>query len=349
MAILVTGGTGFIGSHTILELVKSNYDVVVIDSLVNSSEKVILKIKEILYSLKIYDLQKIKFFNCDIRDEYRLREIFENQQKTKKPIDSVIHFAGLKSVKESLDKPFLYWDNNVGGSIKLVKIMSEFNCKNLVFSSSATVYDANKKKIINEETNLKPINPYGETKLAIENFLKSISNNDIKNWRIACLRYFNPIGAHPSGLIGESPIGMPNNVFPIICQVALGKIDKLRIFGNNWPTHDGTGVRDYIHVLDLAKAHLKSIEYIKRRKPGCIFLNVGTSLGTSVLDLIRTFEKVNNCSINYIFTDRRSGDYAQVVADNKLLSKLINWEPEYSLEDMCRDGWKWQINNPLGY
>ena len=278
-----------------------------------------------------------------------MRKIFQIQKEIKKPIDSVIHFAGLKSIRESFEKPFLYWDNNVGGTIKLIKIMKEFNCQNLVFSSSATVYDAQAGQILNEETTLKPINPYGETKLAIENFLKSISKNNSKKLRIACLRYFNPIGAHPSGLIGESPLGIPNNVFPLICQVASGKLEKFEIFGNNWPTHDGTGVRDYIHVLDLAKAHEKAIRYIRKNKPGCIFLNVGTALGTSVLELITTFERVNNCSINYIFTNRRYGDHAQVVADNKLFTEIFDWSPQYSLEEMCRHGWKWQINNPLGY
>tara|TARA_Y100001978_G_C23650199_1_gene412996 strand:+ start:278 stop:1324 length:1047 start_codon:yes stop_codon:yes gene_type:complete len=348
MTILVTGGAGFIGSHTILELVKSNNDVVVIDSLVNSSVKSIYKVKKILKSLS-FSKSKIKFFKCDLKNEKKLRSIFENQEKNNKPIKSVIHFAGLKSIQESIDQPVLYWENNVAGTIKLIKIMQEFNCTKLVFSSSATVYDCKDRKKINENTNLNPINPYGMTKLSIENFLKSIVQNENKKWRIICLRYFNPIGADPSGLIGESPKGVPNNIFPYICQVASRKLDILRVFGNNWPTKDGTGVRDYIHVLDLATAHLKALNYIEKNKPGCLFLNVGTSVGTSVLDLINTFEKVNKCKVNFIFTDKREGDYPIVVADNKLLIELFNWKPKFDLEDMCRDGWKWQINNPSGF
>ncbi len=348
MTILVTGGAGFIGSHTVLELVKNNNELVVIDSLVNSSIKSIYRVKEILSSCN-YCKSKIKFLNCDISNEKKLRAIFKNQEKKNKPIKSVIHFAGLKSIKESIDKPILYWENNVAGTIKLIKVMQEFNCKKLVFSSSATVYDCKDKKKINEATKLNPINPYGETKLTIENILKSICQNDNKNWYVVCLRYFNPIGADPSGLIGESPKGLPNNIFPYICQVAYGKLDMLRIFGNNWPTKDGTGIRDYIHVLDLANAHLKALNYIEKNNPGCTFLNVGTSIGTSVLELINTFEKVNKCNINYIFADRREGDQSVVVADNKLLVKLFNWKPKFDLEDMCRDGWKWQINNPSGF
>tara|TARA_Y100001978_G_C23700791_1_gene440755 strand:+ start:2417 stop:3472 length:1056 start_codon:yes stop_codon:yes gene_type:complete len=348
MTILITGGAGFIGSHTILELVKNNKDIVVIDSLINSSVKSIYKVKEILTSFN-FDISKIKFLRCDIKNEKKLREIFRKQEDDNKPINSVIHFAGLKSVKESIDKPILYWENNVLGTIKLIKVMQEFNCTKLVFSSSATVYDCKENKKINESTKLNPINPYGETKLVIENLLKSIYDNDNKNWRIICLRYFNPIGADPSGLIGESPKGIPNNIFPYLCQVASGKLDVVRIFGNNWPTKDGTGVRDYIHVLDLASAHLKALNYIEENKPACIFLNVGTSIGTSVLQLIKTFEQVNRCKVNYVFTDRRKGDQPFVVADNKLLIELFNWKPKFNLEDMCRDGWRWQINNPSGF
>ena len=349
MAVLVTGGTGFIGSHTCVELINNNYDIVIVDSLVNSYKKVIDKIIKITETKQEYELPKISFYQCDIRDEKELRNIFINQKKINKSISAVIHFAGLKSVFESFKKPILYWDNNVGGTLKLIKVMKEFNCKKFIFSSSATIYDASKGFLLNEKSSLAPSNPYGMTKLTIENFLKDLCYDTNYNWEIISLRYFNPIGAHPSGLIGETPFGLPNNIFPYLCRVASGQYEKLFIFGNDWPTKDGTGIRDYIHVVDLAQAHLQALKFLANKKPGIIQLNVGTSNGSSVLDLVKTFEEVNNCNINYEFSEKRQGDFAEVIADNKLLIKTLNWKPKLNLKNMCKDGWNWQQKNPNGY
>lgn len=223
----------------------------------------------------------------------------------------------------------------------LLKVMEEFNCRNLIFSSSASIYDSSSKKLLDESTPLKPANPYGQTKLAIENLLLNLTQKNNNKWRIVSLRYFNPIGAHPSGLIGECPKGIPNNIFPYLCQVASKKIDKLKIFGNDWPTKDGTGIRDFIHIVDLAKAHIKALEYIENSNEGILFLNVGTSSGNTVLDLVKTFEKVNDCTIDYVFVERRKGDRSEIVADNKLIIETFGWVPKFNLEDMCKDGWSW--------
>ncbi len=348
MKILVTGGSGFIGSHTCLSLLKRGYEIIVFDSFVNSNKLSLIKVQEIANN-NSFKNNFINIVNGDIRDEKKLDKVFSDSELEKKPIEAVIHFAGLKSVEESVLNPILYWDVNVNGSIKLFKIMDKFNCRNIVFSSSATIYGSAINNPINEKESIKPINPYGNTKFAIETILNNLYKSSKKQWRIANLRYFNPVSAHSSGLIGESPMGVPNNIFPYLNQVACGMRPKLNIYGNDWPTFDGTGVRDYIHVMDLAEGHIQTLEYLINNSPQIINLNLGNGLGVSVLELVNKFEEVNNLKIPYIFTKRREGDVAVVVADNSLALSLLNWSPKRSLDQMCKDGWNWQRKNPLGY
>ena len=340
--ILATGGTGYIGSHTCLELLKKGYKVIILDSLVNSSEKVISKINFLLNDKTINN--NLTFIKGDINDEKLLNHIFKFAKEKYEPISCVMHFAGLKSVSESLSNPLQYWHNNVGGSIILFKLMEKFECRTVIFSSSATIYQINEDKLINESSPINPINPYGQTKLAIERLLKDLFDKG-DDWRIANLRYFNPIGAHQSGLIGENPKGIKNNIFPILNSVAIGEIEKLKIYGKNWSTYDGTGIRDYIHVMDLAEGHIKALEYLENNEPQILNINIGTGKGTSVLGLIKIFENVNKVKINYEFTHRRKGDYGVVIADNSLAKSLLKWTPKRSLEDMCQDGWNWKKNN----
>ena len=340
--ILATGGTGYIGSHTCLELLKKGYKVIILDSLINSSEKVISKINFLLNDKNLNN--NLTFIKGDISDEKLLDHIFKLAKEKYEPISCVMHFAGLKSVSESLSNPLQYWHNNVGGSIILFKLMEKYECRTVIFSSSATIYQINEDKLLNESSPTNPINPYGQTKFAIERLLKDLFDKG-DDWRVANLRYFNPIGAHQSGLIGENPKGMKNNIFPILNGVATGEIEKLKIYGNNWPTYDGTGVRDFIHVMDLAEGHIKSLEYLENNEPQFLNLNLGTGKGTSVLGLIKIFENVNKVKINYEFTKRRKGDYGIVIADNSLAKSLLKWTPKRSLEDMCVDGWKWQNEN----
>jgi len=341
--ILVTGGAGFIGSHTCISLLEKGYEVTVVDSNINSSS-ISLKKLEIINQNK-----KIIFEKGDIRDISFMRRVFNKALKINKPIEAVIHFAGLKAVGESVLKPLIYWDANVYGSINLLKIMDEFKCHTMIFSSSATIYGNTESNPITESEPVNPNNPYGYTKATIESILKGIFESSKDSWRIANLRYFNPIGAHNSGLIGEDPSGEPNNLFPYICRVANGKYKRLKIFGKNWPTIDGTGIRDYIHVMDLADSHRSSLEFLLKNKPQYLNLNVGTGIGTSVLELVETFEKVNNCKIPYIFCDRRKGDVANVIADNKKIISLLKWHPKRNIQEMCRDGWRWQTLNPNGF
>ena len=345
--ILVTGGCGFIGSHTSYLLVKKGYQVIVIDSNINSSEKVVENIHLLFKKEKI--LNNLIFIKGDIRDERLLEQIFTNAQKANQPISCVMHFAGLKSVSESLSNPLKYWDMNLSGTISLLRLMDKYECRNIVFSSSATVYATNCSDLLKEISPISPCNPYGRTKIVIESLLKDIYDNTKNTWRIANLRYFNPVGAHESGLLGEDPVGIPNNVFPILNQVAIGKLLKMKIFGNDWPTHDGTGVRDYVHVMDLAEGHIKAMEYLGNNSAQILNLNLGTGKGTSVLELIRIFETVNNVKINYEFTSRRKGDHAVVIADNSLAKNLLDWYPKRNIEDMCKDGWNWQFKNPDGF
>ena len=340
--ILATGGTGYIGSHTCIELLKRGYKVIILDSLVNSSEKVISKINFLLNDKKMSN--NLTFIKGDINDEKLLDHIFKLSKEKYAPISCVMHFAGLKSVSESLSNPLQYWQNNVGGSINLFKLMEKYECRTVIFSSSATIYQINEDKLLNESSPINPINPYGQTKLAIERLLKDLFDKG-DDWRIANLRYFNPIGAHESGLIGENPKGNKNNIFPILNGVAIGEIEKLKIYGKNWPTYDGTGVRDFIHVMDLAEGHIEALDYLENNEPQILNLNLGTGQGTSVLGLIRIFENVNKVKINYEFTNRRKGDYGIVIADNSLAKSLLKWFPKRSIEEMCIDGWKWQNKN----
>ena len=338
--ILVTGGAGYIGSHTLVELANEEFDFIVLDNLSNSNKVAIKRVEQIIN-------KKIKFFEGDIRDKKLLNNIFKNYK-----IDSVIHFAGLKAVGESVKKPLEYYDNNVGGTINLLEIMDKYNCKKIVFSSSATVYGNPKEVPITEEaqTGIGITNPYGRTKYFIEEILKDLFNSD-NSYKIAILRYFNPIGAHESGLIGEDPNGIPNNLMPYISQVAVKKLKELQVFGDDYDTKDGTGVRDYIHVVDLAKAHVKAIEYLNKKdklnEP--LILNLGTGRGYSVLEIVKTFEKVNNIKIPYKITNRRAGDIAICYANPNKAKKIINWEAKKDLTLMCKDSWNWQKNNPNGF
>ena len=331
MKILVTGGTGYIGSHTAVELLNSGYEIVIIDNFSNSKSDVLDKIKLITN-------KDFKFYEGDVCNKDLLRKIF-NENK----IDAVIHFAGYKAVGESVKKPIMYYRNNIDSTLSLIEVMNEFNCKKIVFSSSATVYGNPTTLPIKEDFPLSTTNPYGSTKLMIENILRDlyISDND---WSIALLRYFNPIGAHVSGLIGENPKGIPNNLMPYIVKVANKELNELSIFGNDYDTPDGTGVRDYIHVVDLAKGHIKAIEKILKDK-GIDAYNLGTGIGYSVLDLVTTFEKVNKIKVPYKITDRRPGDIASCYADSSYALEKLNWKAEKGIEEMCRDSYNYILNS----
>ena len=342
--ILITGGTGFIGSHTCLNFLEEDLSITIIDSLKKSSRNVLKGIKKILELSNKYDENKIKFYEGDIRNTAFLREVFIQAKNKGNPIDGVIHFAGLKAVGESVLNPILYWDVNVNGSINLFKVMKENNCKTILFSSSATVYGNSQEIPFNESALIKPFNTYGFTKAAVENILNNIFDSDSTKWRIGILRYFNPIGSHPSGLIGENPNHKPENIFPYICQVASGLREKLYIFGNDWPTPDGTCYRDYIHVVDLAEVHKITLKYLFARDSANLTLNVGKGEPYSVLELLNTFERVNSLKIEYEFSLRRAGDIATSYADTSKMYNLLKWKPSKSLEDMCKDGWKWQNN-----
>ncbi len=349
MRVLITGGAGFIGSHTCLALLEEGYEIVVIDSYINSNKKSLKRVVDIMknnYSINKLDIEIIK---ADIRDEKVLDELFLEYIKLGKPIQAVIHFAGMKSVKESMLKPLFYWDVNVIGSINLLKVMDRYNCRTIVFSSSATIYGLSDGLPLKENTEIKPINPYARNKFVTEQILNDTFNSNPEKWKIANLRYFNPIGAHYSGMIGEDPVGVPDNIFPYITQVAAGVLDKLNIFGNDWPTLDGTCVRDYIHVMDLAEGHLATLKYLNKGKNKIVTLNLGTGLGTSILELIDTFEKVNKLKIAKNFCSRRIGDACTLIADNTLALSCLKWSPKRDLARMCLDGWKWQSLNPEGY
>ena len=348
--ILVTGGAGFIGSHTCLLLLERGYNVYVIDSFINSSPKSLEKVLEINKLKKNTNFQNIlQVFNGDLLDKNFLKNVFLDFTKTNQKFDGVIHFAGLKSVAESVNQPLKYWQTNINATINLLEMMEEFDCNTLIFSSSATVYAQSNNEPLTEKSLIKPMNPYGSTKLVIESILKDIFNASNKRPNIASLRYFNPIGAHSSGLIGEDPKGKPNNIFPLIINTAQGIQKKLMIYGNDWPTKDGTPIRDYIHVMDLADMHIKVLENLFHGSSRYINLNIGTGIGTTVLDLVKTFEKVNNVKVPYIFKDRRSGDACYLVADNSLMLSELKICPRLTIEDMCRDGWKWKSLNPNGF
>lgn len=337
MKILVTGGTGYIGSHTVLELLQADMEVAVIDNLSNSSEESLRRIREITG-------KEASFYPVDIRDEEGLRDVFRKEQP-----DAVIHFAGLKAVGESVEIPLKYYDNNIGGTLTLLHIMKEAGCKNIVFSSSATVYGNPASVPIREDFPTSATNPYGRTKLMIENILKDLYRSD-DSWNIILLRYFNPIGAHESGRIGEDPAGIPNNLLPYVAKVAVGKLEKVNVFGNDYNTPDGTGVRDYIHVVDLAKGHIKAIEKIaSEKKIGLKTYNLGTGNGYSVLDIIEAFGKACGKEIPYVIGPRRAGDIDMCYADPALAKEELGWSAAYDLNRMCEDTWRWQSSNPDGY
>tara|TARA_Y100001968_G_scaffold5736_1_gene5031 strand:- start:268 stop:1299 length:1032 start_codon:yes stop_codon:yes gene_type:complete len=339
MRILVTGGSGFIGSHTCLVLLERGYELLVIDSEINSSRETLDKFKSIIHISSTELRTNLKFIKGDVRDLYFLNNVFSDSKKESKSIQAVIHFAGLKAVGESIINPILYWDVNVNGTINLLKVMESYECRTIIFSSSATIYSSSSKSPIKEDAKIEPISPYGNTKAVVEKILENLYESNPNKWRISTLRYFNPIGAHPSGLLRENPVGFPNNIFPIITKVALGQLKELNIFGKDWDTNDGTGVRDYIHVMDLAEGHSIVLDYLLKKSPQLINLNLGTGRGTSVLELINTFQRVNNVKVPYSFTSRRKGDVCSAFADNELAKNLLDWIPKRNLDDMCRDGW----------
>lgn len=336
MAILVTGGAGFIGSHTVVELQNAGYDVVVLDNLSNSSEKSLKRVEQITG-------KPVKFYKADILDRDALNKIFDQES-----IDSCIHFAGLKAVGESVVKPWEYYENNISGTLTLVDVMRKHNVKNIIFSSSATVYgDPAFVPITEECPKGQCTNPYGWTKSMLEQILTDIQKAD-SEWNVVLLRYFNPIGAHPSGLIGENPNGIPNNLMPYITQVAVGKLKELGVFGNDYETPDGTGVRDYIHVVDLAKGHVKALKKLEDNS-GLSIYNLGTGKGYSVLDIVKNFEEATGVKIPYAIKPRRAGDIATCYASAEKAEKELGWKAEYGIKEMCQDSWRWQSQNPNGY
>lgn len=336
MAILVTGGAGYIGSHTVVELLEAGYEVVVCDNLSNSSIKSLERVEKITG-------KKVKFRFADIRDRDAMDAIFNEEN-----IESVIHFAGLKAVGESVAKPWEYYDNNIAGTLVLVDVMRKHGCKNIIFSSSATVYgDPAFIPITEECPKGKCTNPYGWTKSMLEQILSDIQFAD-KEWNIVLLRYFNPIGAHKSGLIGENPNGIPNNLMPYVTQVAVGKRERLSVFGNDYDTHDGTGVRDYIHVVDLARGHVCAVAKLAE-KCGLKVYNLGTGNGYSVLDIVHNFEEATGVKVPFVIAPRRPGDIATCYASAALAEKELGWKAQYGIREMCEDSWRWQKNNPNGF
>lgn len=333
--ILVTGGAGYIGSHTVIELLAQDYRVIIVDNFCNSSPKVLERIEKI-------SGKSVVFYEADISNQDALENIFINNN-----IDAVIHFAALKAVGESVQKPALYYENNVSGSMVLFRVMNKYGVKRIVFSSSATVYGDPTVTPITEDFPLSATNPYGWTKLMMEQILRDIYRAD-NDWSIGILRYFNPIGAHESGLIGENPNGIPNNLMPYITQVAVGKLAELNVFGDDYPTHDGTGIRDYIHVVDLAQGHLKALEYLFTHNE-LLTVNLGTGVGYSVLDVVKAFSDASGCNIPYVIRPRREGDIAVCFADPTRAKELIGWSAQFDLNKMCQDSWRWQQMNPNGY
>ncbi len=332
--ILVTGGAGYIGTHTCIELIEAGYKIVVVDNLCNASLEGLKRVRRIVGV-------DIPFYQVDVRDKVGLTKVFEVHN-----FDEVIHFAGLKAVGESAEMPIKYYDTNVGGTFILAEVMRDFDCKTFVFSSSATVYGNPKMVPIREDFPLSATNPYGRSKLMIEEFLQDVFVAD-DAWNIALLRYFNPIGAHKSGLIGENPNGVPNNLIPYISQVAVGKLDKLNVFGGDYDTADGTGVRDYIHVVDLAKGHVKALQALD--EPQVLIVNLGTGNGYSVLDMVKAFEKSSGKMVAYKIVDRRAGDIATCYADVSFAKTKLGWQAERELDEMCEDTWRWQSQNPDGF
>lgn len=336
MTILVTGGMGYIGSHTCVELLERGMDVIIVDNLCNSKTEAMKRVEAITGKAPV-------FYELDVRDEARLSAVFDRHS-----IDAVIHFAGLKAVGESVEKPMLYYDNNLNSTITLCRVMSGHGCKRIIFSSSATVYSGgNEMPLTEESVTGSCTNPYGWTKYYGEQILRDIANAD-PEWSVVLLRYFNPVGAHKSGTIGEDPKGIPNNLMPYISQVAVGRRDHLSVFGNDYPTPDGTGVRDYIHVVDLARGHVAAIQYLMNHTGAEVF-NLGTGVGYSVLDMVRAFESANGVKIPYEITPRRAGDLPTCYSSPEKSARVLGWKAEHTLEDMCRDSFRWQTQNPQGY
>ena len=335
MAILVTGGAGYIGSHTMVEFLEAGRELVVVDNFLNSKPIALDRVRQITG-------KDFKFFEVDLLDKEALDQVVRENN-----IDSCIHFAGLKAVGESCAKPLWYYHNNITGTLNLCEVLQKYNAKRIVFSSSATVYGNPASVPITEDFPLSTTNPYGETKLMIERILKDLHASD-PEWSVSILRYFNPIGAHKSGMIGEDPQGIPNNLLPYITQVAAGRRECLSVFGNDYKTHDGTGVRDYIHVVDLARAHLRAMERAET-VTGVEHFNIGTGVGYSVLDIVHAYEKATGIKINYKITDRRPGDIDECYANPKKAAEVLGWKAEYNIEDMCRDSYNWQLKNPKGY
>ncbi len=335
MKVLVTGGAGYIGSHTVILLVEAGYDIVIFDNFCNSSIESIKRVEKIVN-------KKITTVEGDIRSKEDLLKVFSTYK-----IDSVIHFAGLKAVGESVEKPLKYYDNNVIGTVILCEVMKEYGCKSIVFSSSATVYGEPPYPAIKENFPTSAMNPYGRSKLFIEEILRDLYVSD-NEWKIVLLRYFNPVGAHESGTIGEDPNGIPNNLMPYITQTAVGKLSCLSIFGDNYDTHDGTGVRDYIHVMDLADGHVKALNKIETFSE-VMTINLGTGIGYSVLDMVKAFERASQKKIPYCIAPRRDGDIAEYYADPSYAKNVLGWKAKRSIDEMCEDSWRWQSNNPKGY
>ncbi|QOR62597.1 UDP-glucose 4-epimerase GalE [Sulfurovum sp. ST-21] len=335
MKVLVTGGAGYIGSHTCVELLEEGYEVVVFDNFCNASPESIRRVEEITG-------KELVTVEGDIRSRDDLARVFAEHT-----IDTVIHFAGLKAVGESVEDPLRYYENNVCGTVVLCEAMAEHGCKSIVFSSSATVYGDPQTTPIREDFPLSATNPYGRSKLFVEEILRDLYISD-PEWKIVLLRYFNPVGAHTSGRIGEDPNGIPNNLMPFISQTAVGKREKLSVFGDDYDTHDGTGVRDYIHVVDLAAGHVKALEKLPQTD-GVLTVNLGTGQGYSVLDMVKAFEKVSGRKIPYVIAPRRSGDIAKCYADPTYAKEVLGWEAKKGIEEMCRDSWRWQSQNPDGY
>ena len=336
MNVLVTGGAGYIGSHTCVELIEAGHHPIAVDNLVNASEESLRRVAQITG-------KEVPFIDGDVCDEALMERVFSEHD-----IDCVIHFAGLKAVGESVEKPLAYYSNNLTSTMNLCKVMGRHGVKKIIFSSSATVYDRDNTMPLREDSKIgNCTNPYGWTKFMCEEILRDVAKAD-KEWSVVLLRYFNPVGAHPSGLIGEHPNGIPNNLMPFISQTAIGKREKLSVFGNDYPTPDGTGVRDYIHVVDLAKGHVAAIDYLCSHTGEAVF-NLGTGNGYSVLDMVNAFEKANGVKVPYVIAPRRSGDVAVCYADPAKSAEVLGWHAQYNLEDMCRDTWHWQSMNPNGY
>ena len=340
--LLITGGSGFIGSHTCLSLLDAGHDLVVIDNYSNSSSESLVRVSGLA---GIEAQSRLKVVVGDVRSREDLDRAFSTAVKR---IDAVVHFAGLKSVGESLLLPLKYWEVNVSGTCLLLNAMRQHGCRTIVFSSSATLYEYINGAPIKEESKIHPINPYGHTKAAVEQLLTDLSKTE-EGWRIACLRYFNPVGAHSSGLLGEAPSGVPNNLFPLVSEVAIGKRDALTVFGGNWPTKDGSAVRDYIHVMDLAEGHRAALEYLEEATPQLLAFNLGSGKGYSVLEVIQAYESASGREVPYQIGERRLGDVACTVADPSLAAERLGWKAKRNLQDMCRDSWCWQQSNLQGY